>query len=346
MRASLLLLPVLLSGCVTSRFEPRATADASSALARKLRHDVTVLSEKIGERNCYRPRPLVKTAAWIESELRESGYKVRRESFRIDGARFHCADQTVCNLIAELPGTPHSEEIVIVGAHYDSRAGFDHWHDHAPVRPELPGTPGANDNGSGVAATLALARQFAGHPQERTLRFCFWVNEEPPFYQTRDADAMGSLVSARRSHEAGEKIAAVVAFDTIGCYSPQPRTKRSKIPTAVLDLVGLPDRSDYVTFVTTHPNGDLAGRSAKAFSGGSAMPARMLALPYLGKKVAWSDDWSYTRFGYPAFCVTDTAFLRADHYHERDDLPRHLDYKSFAEVVRGMHPVLVDLAGT
>ncbi len=119
------------------------------------------------------------------------------------------------NVIAELPGTSRSEEIIIVGAHYDSRAAFDGWHDHDNVKPEHRGTPGANDNASGVAAVLAIARRMAGHPLPRTVRFCFWVNEEPPFYQK--PDAMGSHVSAQRSRAAHENIRAVIAFDAVGC---------------------------------------------------------------------------------------------------------------------------------
>jgi len=337
-------MPLGLAGCLSTHPVSRGNGTPPASLAGELHASVDMLATKIGQRNCYHPREMKRAADWIRAELRKDGYAVRQERFRLDGRRFQCADQQVSNVVAELKGNGKSDEIVIVGAHYDSRAGFDGWHEHAPVRPTKPGTPGANDNGSGVAATLALARLLAGHPQDRTIRFCLWANEEPPFYETQDIDAMGSYVMAGRSRAKGEKIAAAVAFDTIGCFSRQPRSKRGVVPGFVLDLVGLPEKPDYIAFVTTAPNGALARRSADVFSRQVSRPVRSLALPYLGRKVAWSDDWSYARFGYPSFCVTDTAYLRSDHYHERGDTPETLDYRPFSEVVWGMRGVIKALA--
>jgi hypothetical protein len=267
--------------------------------------------------------------------------QVRFEDVPVDGTRYHCTTQTVRNIIAEVPGTIRRDEIIIVGGHYDSRGPHTSWHDHDHVLPNERGTPGANDNGSGVAATLALARRFAHAPQARTLRFYLWVNEEPPFYQT---EAMGSVVSAKRSRAAGEKIIAAISFDTVGCYSRQPREKREGDYGPLPGLLGLPRSTDYVAFMGVHPSSSLMRKCAVWFNKQSQTPIRTLALPYVHHSVGWSDDWSYQRQGYPAFCVTDTAFLRADHYPEVSDTIEHVDFPIFADVVWGMQNVIAQLA--
>jgi Iap family predicted aminopeptidase len=100
------------------------------------------------------------------------------------------------NLEAEITGSEKPDEIVIISAHYDS----------------LEGTPGANDNATGVAALLALARAFADSKPERTLRFVAFVNEEPPFFQSDD---MGSFIYARRCRERNENVVAMLSLETI-----------------------------------------------------------------------------------------------------------------------------------
>ena len=334
-------------GCKSSYQKPAVAADhleVNVGLPEALRSSVKVLSQDIGERNCYRPENLRKASSWIESQLIADGYKVRSEPFDIAGKPFQCADQTVHNVIADLPGTQHPDQIVIVGAHYDSRVAMEAWHDHTTQVPAQRGTPGANDNGSGVAAVLAIAQAFARQPQPRTIRFCFWVNEEPPFYQHTDKDLMGSYVSASRSRSAGEDIRAAVVFDTVGCYSPQPNRKRSGVLDFAASTVGLPPTSDYVAFLGLTSNEKIVAASAKVFAAHSRVPVRTVVLPYIGPWVAWSDDWSYSKLNYPAYCVTDTAYLRSDRYHETADTIEGIDFGPFADVVWGVRYVIQDLA--
>ncbi|HEV3022775.1 MAG TPA: M28 family peptidase, partial [Pirellulales bacterium] len=125
----------------------------------ELRRDVRMLAEEIGERNLRRYEKLVQAAEFIAKSLVEAGYeRVERQTYEVRGRKCD-------NLEVELPGTEHADEIVVVGGHYDS----------------VEGTPGANDNASGAAAMLALARRFAERKCGRTLRFVAWVNEEPPY---------------------------------------------------------------------------------------------------------------------------------------------------------------------
>src|SRR5258708_28629411 len=117
------------------------------------------------------------------------------------------------NLIAELKGTQRPEEIVIVGAHYDSREG----------------TPGADDNASGTAAALSFARTFAHTKPGRTLRFVFFTNEE--YFRQ---DLMGSLVYAKLCRARGDNIVAMVSLETIGYFSDVARSQKYPFPLNLL----------------------------------------------------------------------------------------------------------------
>ena len=136
-----------------------------------LKRSVDTLAGRIGRRNTQHPAALTAAAQLIETELAKAGLKVERQGFLADGME-------VANLVTAIAGGAAAREIVIVGAHYDTAGS----------------TPGADDNASGVAAVLELARLSAGRHPPRTLRFVFFTNEEPPYFQT---DEMGSLVYAR-----------------------------------------------------------------------------------------------------------------------------------------------------
>lgn len=308
-------------------------------LAGELRRTVEMLAGRIGERNCYRPAAYAQAADWVESELAQTGLTVRRLPVTVPGGNpFHCPPATVWNLEAVKPGREKPGEVIVVGAHYDSKVATPGWHDHGPPLPDRPGTPAANDNASGVAAVLALAKALAGVPTRRTIRFVAFANEEPPFYQT---GAMGSLVYARAcAADPAVRIIGMFTPETIGCYSPRPRTKRMRAAS----LLGLPDRHDYVAFLTHWGAWSFTRACARLYAGQATVPVRVAALPRISNKVAWSDDWSFWQTGVPAFAVTDTAFLRHDDYHELTDTPDTLDYPAMAEVVRGLRHMLVALA--
>ena len=150
-----------------------------SALADELRGHVGILAGEIVQRNVFYPDGLRAAEKYIESQLTSAGYLVDRQTFHGQGVP--CA-----NFAVEIKGANHPDEIIVIGAHYDS----------------VDDSPAANDNGSGVAATLALARRFANTTHDRTIRFALFVNEEPPFFTTQD---MGSLVYATRCRERNEK---------------------------------------------------------------------------------------------------------------------------------------------
>jgi hypothetical protein len=285
-----------------------------SRLTESLRADVQTLAGEIGDRNVQRPERLAAAADFIEASLVATGFRPLRQTYNIQ-------DVPCSNIEAQLTGSQLPEEIVVVGAHYDS----------------IPGCPAANDNASGVAATLALARAFAARPQQRTIRFLFFVNEEPPFVWT---DEMGSLVYAKACRERGDKVVGMLSLETIGCYSDQEGSQRYP---PLLDR-RYPSTGDFIGFVGMSEAGEFVRRCVGAFRDSAEFPSEGAAVPAIVPMAAASDHWSFWRAGYPALMVTDTAPFRYPHYHEATDTPEKLDYERMARVVGGLEGVVRRLA--
>src|SRR5207248_9588414 len=164
-----------------------ALSSAAIEVRDELIAGVRFVGGEIGERNMARYPQLNAAADFIENSFARTGLVPRRDKYELQGLACH-------NIEAEIRGP--SPEVVLVGAHYDS----------------VFGSPGANDNGSGVAAMLALARKFAGKTTEHTLRFVAFVNEEPPYFLS---DEMGSFIYARRCKARGDKIPVMISLETI-----------------------------------------------------------------------------------------------------------------------------------
>jgi hypothetical protein len=290
--------------------------DRLTALADQLHADVAALAVDIGQRNVRnRPANLARAADWIEKQFAAAGCTARRQDYEVSGV-------TCSNLEVELPGTARHGEIILVGAHYDT----------------VPGTAGADDNTSGVAATLALARSFAHRKMQRTLRFVAFVNEEPPYFQT---EQMGSCVYARRCRQRGEHIAGMLSLEMLGCYSDAPGSQHYPPPFSLL----YPSQGDFIAFVGNTSSRDLLRQAVGAFRGGEPFPCEGAVLPEAMPGVGFSDHWSFWQEGYAAIMVTDTAMFRYPYYHEPDDTIDKLDFARMARVVRGLEKVIAALAG-
>jgi hypothetical protein len=292
---------------------PELTAEQVQ-LKNQLADDVQTIAGQIGERNTTRYKKLNDTADFIEKSLTDANYKVRRQKFIADGKKCY-------NFEAELTGSKSPDKIIVVGAHYDS----------------VYGSAGANDNGSGVAATLALARLFAGKPAPCTVRFVLFANEEPPFYHT---DEMGSLVYAKECKKKNEKIIAMLSLETIGCYSDEPHSQKYPFPFNLF----YPSTGNFIGFVGNVSNGGLVRKVTKSFRKNCQFPSQAGAVPDFVPGIDWSDHWSFWQQGYPAIMVTDTAPFRYPHYHQPSDTPDKLDYDRLARVTTGLAAVVKELA--
>jgi len=280
-----------------------------------LRRHVETLAEQIGERNVWRAEALVAAASYIRNTLEDLGYQVRIQPFESEG-------QTVQNIEVELTGSTAPQEIAVVGAHYDS----------------VPDGPGANDNASGIAALLEIARLLAGKTHARTLRLVAFVNEEQPF---SGGEEMGSRVYAERSRQRGEQIKAMVSLETIGFYTDQAASQYYPFPFSYF----YPDTGNFIGFVGNLSSLNLVRQALGAFRASAAFPSEGVAAPSWIRGVGWSDHASFWQAGYPAIMITDTAMFRYQHYHEVTDTPEKLDYQSLARVTRGLVDVAAELAG-
>lgn len=286
------------------------------ALREELRRDVQMLAGEIGERNFQRYSELRAAADFVERSFISAGLAARRDSYEIRGRPFD-------NIEAEIRGT--SPEIIVIGAHYDS----------------VIGSPGANDNASGVAALLALARRFASKPQAlpRSLRFVAFVNEEPPFFQSSQ---MGSHVYVSRCQARGDQIVGMLSLETIGYFSDEPRSQIYPLP-----LLGLfyPTKANFIGFVGNVPSRALVRRAIKSFRQCAQIPSAGAALPSFVPGIGWSDQWAFWQHGYRGIMITDTALFRYPHYHDESDTPEKLDYDRFTRVVSGLENCVTDIAG-
>jgi Zn-dependent M28 family amino/carboxypeptidase len=288
--------------------------DQDRPLIERLRGHVERLAAEIGERNVFMPAALQRAAGYIEEQWEQFGYTVERREYDVSGTR--CA-----NLIVERRGGARQDEILLIGAHYDS----------------LYGSPGANDNASGVAALLEIGRMFRAVEPQLTVRFVAFVNEEPPFFMT---EQQGSAVFAKECRQRGDDIRLVAALETIGCYSQLSGSQRYPL----LFRYFFPDRGNFIGIVSDFSSRAVLRRLAKAFRARSNFPLETVSTFRFVPGVSWSDHRSFWREGYRAVMVTDTAFYRYRHYHAATDTPDKLAYPEFAQVTLGLFEAFALLA--
>ncbi len=288
-------------------------SSAESAIRERLRGHVRVLAAEIGERHIWHPGSLDAAADYVERELQAAGWKVERQSFDVHGV-------TVRNVVGTLGPDRRSAGAIVIGAHYDS----------------VIGTVGANDNASGVAALIEVARILGEEARTMPVRAVGFVNEEPPFFLSAD---MGSRRYAARCAGRGERIRAMLSLETLGCYSDRSRSQSYPLPLGLF----YPRTGNFVAFVGNLRSRDLVRRCVGSFRSHTAFPCEGGALPGYLPGIYWSDHWAFWREGYPAAMVTDTALFRYGYYHLPGDTPEKLDYGRLARVVTGVSRVVMDL---
>ena len=290
---------------------------------------VEMLAGDIGPRNLWQADGLEAAAQYITEVLQNMDYEVRLLGYDAEECLYgDCRTGRVNNIEVELKGERNPDEIVVVGAHYDSVSGFS----------QMFSTPGADDNASGVAALLELARLLRSESSGRTIRLVFFVNEEPPFFKT---EQMGSRVYARDLAELGANVVAMISLDMLGVYSEE---RGSQDVPGLLSWV-YPNTANFVSFVGDGASAALVQDSIRAFRAHIQFPSEGIAAPadqFTG--IDWSDHWSFAKEGYPAIMITDTSFYRYPDYHEPGDVPANLDFDRLARVTHGLSMMLLDLA--
>jgi len=282
-------------------------------LKKNLEGHVGVLARDIGERHLRRPQALAAAARYIEEQFARLGYPVHRQVYEAEGVS--CA-----NLEVECSGLDRERGIVLIGAHYDT----------------VEGSPGADDNASGVATAIEMARLLRGSRRQGSVRCVAFVNEEPPFFYS---DKMGSAVYARAARARGDALQFMLSLEMLGYFSSRPGSQR--YPPLLRFFY--PDRGNFVAFVSNLRSRSALVRIHDAFRSQRAFPSERLASPAIVPGVSWSDQLSFWRAGFPAVMVTDTAFYRNPHYHRPTDTPETLDFTSMACVTAGLARTVIVL---
>lgn len=296
---------------LTTRPDPAAYIRRASA--ERLRRDVTTLATELGPRDEAHDADLAHVADFLEKRFAEHG-KVQRQQFQAGGKRYS-------NVILRLG--PAEGALVVVGAHYDTAGPY----------------PGADDNASGVAGLIELARLL----KEATLRtpvelvaFCL---EEPPYFATAE---MGSAIHARSLKTAGSQVRAMISLEMIGYFSDEKGSQR--YPLDELRRI-YPDVGNFIAVVGTPAEVGLVRTVKVAMTGATPLPVYSINAPRLLAGVDFSDHRSYLDEGYSAIMITDTAMFRNPYYHTAGDLPERLDFDRMAMVVDGTLAAVVALAG-
>ncbi|HBI15310.1 MAG TPA: aminopeptidase [Desulfobulbaceae bacterium] len=275
----------------------------------RLREWVAYLAGTIGCRPATRPDLLQAVADRLASAFQELGFAVTRQPVP-------WRTTSHANIIAA-PGESQLADpscpLLIVGAHYDT----------------VSRSPGADDNGSGVAGLMEMARLLAGEPPPG-LRLVAFCPEEPPAYRTSN---MGSYHYAHSLKKAKSPVLGMICLEMIGFFSDAPGSQSYPLP--FMNIL-YPDRGDFIAMVGNLRSAPWTRKVRNAFAAATDLPVETLNGPALIVGIDFSDHWSFNKFGYPAVMVTDTAFYRNPQYHKPSDTPDTLDYERAAKVVTGL----------
>ena len=323
---SLALIAVGISGCMvmqpTGNFVHTAMSIGEQPSPDRLREHVRVLSEDFLGRGFDQPQTLQHAADYIVAELAKSGITAERQRFEVDGHGYE-------NLIARFGPEQGDKPLLVMGAHYDSALT----HEGVP-------TPGADDNASGVAGLLELARLLAKKAPTQPVELVFYTLEEPPNFRTDD---MGSYRHALSLQQRKQSVRLMLSVEMIGYYSDAPGSQ--SYPLAPLGWF-YPDQANFIALIGEMKNFG-AMRHTKALMRASSDESQPLGVyslnsPRFVQGVDFSDHLNYWRLGYPAIMVTDTSFMRNPHYHQSTDTWDRLDYQRMAQVVRMLAAVALD----
>lgn len=299
---------MLISQCTD---KPARTAAVEASLETRLREHVTYLAVTCHPRDSSHLRQQKAVVDYIARSLRESGGQVDFQTFMAEGRPY-------VNVRSVIPGS--QEGRIIIGAHYDACGD----------------TPGADDNASGIAGLLEVARLLKGMHPRYTIELVAYANEEPPFFKTKH---MGSAHHAALMAESKTAVHGMIALEMIGFYSD--RDKSQNYPSQTLSWV-YPDKGNFIAVLGNWGSVSLARQLQQSLA--EQMPTVRLNAPEFTGAFGLSDHINYWEHDMPAVMITDTAFYRNVNYHQSTDTPDTLDYKRMALVVRGVAAAVRQLA--
>jgi hypothetical protein len=290
-----------------------ALTEEEGELSRDLKFSVQHLAADIGARGGQKTGALQEARESIERELRSAGLSPVETSFDGGGSQLY-------NLQADLVGK-NASEVVILGAHYDT----------------MPYSPGADDNASGCAALIAIARSLRRESFERTVRFVFFAGSEGPIAGTEN---MGSRAVARAAKAKNEHVVVMLSLDNLGFYSDADGSQTRPLPLTPC----YPSHGDFVAFVGNFSSRGILHKCVSDFRRFAQIPSACACLPGWIPGLSNGDQASFWREGIPAVLVTDTGALRNANYQLQTDTADRLDYTRLTRAVEALAHLTRDLA--
>jgi hypothetical protein len=272
----------------------------------RLRRHVELLSLQASPRDSDHPEILDRAADYIRGSFAQTHARVRDQVFQARG-------RTYRNVIAALG--PATGPLLVIGAHYDTFGDFGL-------------NPGADDNASGTAGLLELARLLDGHPLASRVELVAYANEEPPWF---GSPWMGSAIHARSLQ--GQDVRGMISLEMIGYF-----TEKQPAPNFLFKIL-YPSRGNFIAIAGRWSDRGLTRFVKKAILG-TGFPAVSFTAPR-DAGIDASDQRSYWDLGIPAVMVTDTSDVRNPHYHAPGDTPATLDYGRMARVMDGVANAVV-----
>ena len=299
---------------VTQPLLSRATPNSQRTVdPSRLEAHVRKLSIELGPRDAGHPESLDQVAAYIKNEFSQTGASVSEQGYRVKGRSYR-------NVIAYFG--QETEERIVVGAHYDTAGAL----------------PGADDNASGVAGLIELARLLSQQQLKVRVELVAFSTEEPPYYRST---GMGSYVHADSLRQQNVRVRAMFSLEMIGCFSDAPNSQH--FPIGLLSGF-YPSTGNYIAVVGRLNDVSLVRRTKATMRNAAPLPVYSINAPQFVTGVDFSDQRNYWRMGYNAVMITDTAFYRNRNYHTAADTAEKLDYKRMAMVVEGVYATVSELA--
>ena len=270
----------------------------------RLKIHVETLSSRIFPRNYKEIDNLNKCVDYILKNFSQAGAATELQEFTVDGKKYF-------NVIGRF-GKDKTRK-VIIGAHYDA----------------VRGTPGADDNASGVAGLIELAYLIGKYGLDIGVELVAYSLEEPPFFGT---DEMGSAFHAA-SISGMLHIEGVIVLEMIGYYDDHWGSQ--SYPVALLKML-YPNRGNFIALVGRLNQREFTKKIKAGMNGATDLPVYSINAPEFIPGVDFSDHRNYWTYGFNALMITDTAFYRNKEYHMANDTPDRLDYSRMAKVVVGV----------
>lgn len=293
-----------------SRASPNSERTVDPA---RLEAHVRKLSIELGPRDADHLENLDRVAAYIKDEFSQTTAHVSEQAYSVPG-------KTYRNVVARFG--PESAERIIIGAHYDTAGPL----------------PGADDNASGVAGLIELARLLGRQQPPIRVELVAFSLEEPPYFRTT---GMGSSVHAESLRNQNVQVRAMISLEMIGCYSDAPNSQL--FPVGVLSAF-YPSRGNFIAVVGRLSDALLVRKTKSAMRNAAPLPVYSINAPRFVPGVDFSDQLNYWDAGYSALMITDTAFYRNRNYHTAQDTAEKLDYKRMAMGVEGVYAAVNELA--